>query len=360
MDAFSRLGIAGDGQLGRMLTEAAKQLGITVVVYGTSGASPAGQIAPEMIVAPNYQDPTLWSSFAQSVQVVTAEWENVPAPMLRFLAESVPVFPSPRCFEIASDRRREKEFAASLGIPPAPYLNINPGSEMVVVKYILPGILKTCSGGYDGHGQTAITTEAEFEAARAKITTSHVLERRLAFACEISLIGVRSVVGEIALYPVVRNIHEQGILRRTIVGETPAGNADIPEKVRTRAARMMIAILKALDYVGVLAVEMFVLPDGQIIFNEMAPRVHNSGHWTIEGCVTSQFENHVRAVCGLRLGSTKLTCQGAIMHNVLGDEITPYRTGQSHPCGVGQFFHDYGKAEVRPGRKMGHLTTIYK
>ncbi len=360
MSIFTRLGIAGDGQLGRMMIEAAKRLGITVIAYGTSRASPVGQIAPDMFLAPNYQDPTLWGSFARSVQVVTPEWESVPKEMLYDLAQSIPVRPSPRCFEIASDRRLEKEFAASLSIPPAPYLNIDPGSEMVVVKYILPGILKTCSGGYDGHGQTAITTEAEFEAVRAKITVPYVLERRLAFTYEASIIGARSLAGEIALYPVVRNIHEHGILRRTIVGETPAGNADIPEKVRRRAARMMSAILKALDYVGVLAIEMFVMPNGQIIFNEMAPRVHNSGHWTIEGCKTSQFENHVRAVCGLPLGSTELTCSGAVMHNVLGDEITPYRTGQSHPCGIDQFFHDYGKAEARPGRKMGHLTTIYR
>lgn len=359
-----RLGIAGDGQLARMMAQAAPPLGIEVIVYGTSRASPAGQVVREMVVAEDYYDPTAWQRFAKSVDVVTAEWENVPVPMLQFLEKSVPVFPSPRCFEISSNRQLEKEFAKSLGIATAPYLSVAPGQKLdaALVARHLPGILKTCSGGYDGHGQISINTLQEFNNEQAIInvsSTSGVLERRLTFSYEISVIGVRSRSGEIALYPPVHNRHEKGVLRHTFYG-THGAWTGIPPQVREEAELMTRTILEHLDYVGVLAVEMFVMPDETVLFNEMAPRVHNSGHWTIEGCLTSQFANHVLAVCDFPLGRIEPRCQSAVMMNILGEEIEPYRKGPVPLLGLGRntFIHDYGKAEVRPGRKMGHLTAV--
>lgn len=355
----TRLGVAGDGQLARMMAQAATSLDIEVIVYGASLQSPAGQLVKEMIAA-GYQDRDAWAIFANTVQAVTAEWENVPVSMLQYMEKSVPVYPSPRCFEISSNRRLEKEFAAGLGITTAPYLNITADTvlDSETVAPYLPGILKTCSGGYDSLGQTSVNSLPELEAARAKKSTSYVLEKRLDFAYEVSVIGVRSIMGEIALYPAVRNTHEHGILRHTVFGETSRGNVAIPRIVREEASDMIRVILDELQYVGVLAVEMFVMPGGKLIFNEMAPRVHNSGHWTIEGCKTSQFANHVLAVCGRPLGSTEPMCRGAIMTNVLGDEILPYRQGQGDMFGGG-VFHDYGKVDVKPRRKMGHVTITY-
>lgn len=353
------LGIAGDGQLARMMIQSAASPRIRIVIYGGSEISPAGQIAQNMIVA-KYDDRVAWGQFARSVDRVTAEWENVPVPMLQFLEKSVPVYPSPHCFEVSSDRRLEKKFATSLGISTAPYLDVTPDTTLdseMILSY-LPGILKTCSGGYDSLGQTSVNNLQELGDAVAKITAPHVLEKRLDFAYEISVVGVRSVLGEVELYPAVRNTHERGILRHTVFGETPRGDAAIPRRVREQADDMVRTILRQLEYVGVLAVEMFVMPDGKLFFNEMAPRVHNSGHWTIEGCQTSQFENHVRAVCGMLLGWTKPLCRGAVMTNILGNEILPYRQGQGDMFGGG-VLHDYGKVDVKPRRKMGHVTTLY-
>lgn len=355
-----RLGIAGDGQLARMMAQAAAPYGIEVVVYGMSHTSPAGQVVKEMIIGKDYDDSFAWERFADSVDVVTAEWENVPTSMLRYLEDSIPVFPSPRCFEISSDRLLEKRFATKLGIATAPYLAVSPHKKLddaTVVRY-LPGILKTCSGGYDGHGQTSIGTLQKFKDAQTVITTPRVLEKRLTFSYEMSVIGVRSRSGEIFIYPPVHNQHENGILRHTFFG-AHGGWTEIPPKVYEEARRVTWTVLEKLNYVGVLAVELFVMPDETIVFNEMAPRVHNSGHWTIEGCRTSQFANHVLAVCGHPLGRIEPLCENAVMTNILGNEIEPYRNGQFRPS-ADQFFHDYGKADVRPGRKMGHVTTIYK
>lgn len=351
-----RLGISGDGQLGRMLAQACVPLDIEVTVYGKSPNSPAGKVVKHFMAA-DFLDPVAWEHFATTVDIVTPEWENVPLEMLDFLKDFIQVWPSPYCFKIFSHRLLEKWFAGSLGIATAPYLNVERSTNSDLIAPYLPVILKSCSGGYDGHNQTAIGTVEEFGLAIAKITDTHVVEKRMPFAYEISVIGVRSTLGEIALYPAVRNTHERGILRRTVFGEIP-DNEPIPADVRRQAFEIVTAMLEKLRYVGVLAVEMFVMNDGRIIVNEMAPRVHNSGHWTIEGCKTSQFTNHVLAVCGRALQRIEPQCKGAIMENILGDEIIPYRKGEIR-LGDNQFFHDYEKADVRPDRKMGHLTTLF-
>ncbi len=359
-----RIDFIGDGQLARMMILAAQRMGgVSTRVYGTNSASPAGLVADETFVAP-YTDETAWPLFAESALVVTPEWENVPLGLLSYLqAHGAQVHPSPKVFGIASQRNQEKSFAQSLGITTAPYLFVADSGTTVeesVLAGYLPGIFKTCSGGYDGLGQTAVTTLAEFEQAKAGITVPHLFEKRLDFAFEISVVGVRSRGGDIRFYPAVRNEHQGGILRKTYVGRVPGeeGRAHIPDMVRYQANSVARRLLEALDYVGVLGVEMFVMPDDSLVFNEMAPRVHNSGHWTIEGCRTSQFENHVRAVMGLPLESIQPLCRGAVMDNLLGDAITPYREGK--PLLPNQHFHDYHKSEIRPPRKMGHVTTIYR
>lgn len=349
------LGLIGDGQLARMKIQAARRLGIEVVLYGTSRNSPAGRIVEKMIVAADYYDEKAWAEFAKLVDVATPEWENVPRVMLRALKKmGVKVSPNPDCFEISSDRLLEKQFAASLGIATAPYLSIPLSTEEDLESYF-PGILKTRSGGYDGKYQIAINDVQDLEKALLKVTVPCILEKRLDFAYEISVVGVRTVGGMISLYPAVRNVHENGILRQTTF--CTEGENSIPKNVRESAAQMITTILECFHYVGVLAVEMFVMPDGKILFNEIAPRVHNSGHWTIEGCSTSQFENHVRAVCDLPLGQIKPRCQKAVMLNVLGDEIMAYRRNEMVLL-LRDFFHDYEKTDIKPGRKMGHLTMI--
>lgn len=339
------LGILGGGQLGRMIALAGYPLGVTSTVLepasGSSAAQVCGHIAGEF---DNYQ--ALYE-LAKTSDVVTLEFENVSVESARWLAERVPVFPPPRALEVSQERFAEKEFFTSLGIPTPPYAAIENESDFrAALRSIgLPSVLKTRRFGYDGKGQTVIRTQADAEAAWQKLGGRPlILEGFVPFDRELSLIAVRGRDGQITTYPLIENTHIDGILHRSIA---PA--PDTGEELTERSAEFAARVLTELDSVGVLCIEWF--QDGpRLLANEMAPRVHNSGHWTIEGALTSQFENHVRAVCGLPLGKTDAVGFSA-MYNFIGS-VPPSAEVLTNPDA---HLHVYGKSS-RPGRKVGHVT----
>jgi 5-(carboxyamino)imidazole ribonucleotide synthase len=350
----STIGILGSGQLGRMLAIAAARLGLKTHIY-CEESGPAFDVATRTTKAA-FDDAAALARFADAVGAVTFEFENVPIAAVQRLAARVPVHPSARALEVAQDRLAEKQFISDLGIPVAPFCAIDGADELAVAiqRFGSQSILKTRRLGYDGKGQASIepgtSVATAWDAVGGKPS---VLEQRVAFACEISALIVRDHTGALALYDCPRNTHAGGILRRSAV---PAGllAADLD-----RAREIASAIAAALDYVGVLAVEMFYLgPDepagNRLMVNEIAPRVHNSGHWTIEACAVSQFENHMRAVAGWPLGST-LRHSDAEMVNLIGADALAWETLAAEP---GACLHLYGKREARPGRKMGHVTRL--
>ena len=351
----STIGILGSGQLGRMLATAASRLGLKTHIY-CAESGPAFDVATRTTKAP-FNDTAALTQFARAVQAVTYEFENVPIATAQHLAGLVPVRPSAKALEVAQDRLVEKQFISALAIPVAPFHAIDDaaGLRAALGRFAAPAILKTRRLGYDGKGQTRVAPGSDVEAAWKTIgAQSSVLEKRIAFACEISALVVRSQSGEIATYDCPVNTHENGILRRSAVP------ANLPEGDIVRARAIAQAIAAALDYVGVLAVEMFYLgagaPEAQrVMVNEIAPRVHNSGHWTIEACGISQFENHVRAVAGWPLGSTERH-SNAEMVNLIGQEALDWQKLAAEP---GVCLHLYGKREARPGRKMGHVTRLF-
>lgn len=354
------LGILGGGQLGRMLALAAARLGLRAHVLAPEGDCPAGEVAAATTIAP-YTDEAALAAFAAAVDVVTYEFENVPAETVDALERlGARAAPGRRALEVAQDRLLEKEFAISLGAATAPY---HPVDDLASLEEGLrrvgrPAILKTRRFGYDGKGQTVIAagdgdlrsawTEATKKAWDEIGARPSILEGFVDFDCEISVIGARGRDGAIALYDPPRNIHRGGILRRSSV---PSG---APAQAQEAARRFTAELLGALDYVGVVGVEFFVLRDGSIAVNEFAPRVHNSGHWTIEACAVSQFEQHVRAVCGWPLGDPARHSD-ATMENLIGDEADAWRELARDPA---LSLHLYGKREALPGRKMGHVTRI--
>ncbi len=355
----STIGILGCGQLGRMLAMAAARLGLkTHVLCDTTG--PAFDVATAATKAA-FDDAAALAAFARSVDAVTYEFENVRVDTARMLAPIVPVRPSPRALEVAQDRLVEKRFIAGLGLPVAPFEAVD-GPEALhaaIARLAAPGaILKSRRLGYDGKGQAGIEAGSDMAAAAASAWAAvggapSVLERRVAFQCEISALIVRGHDGAMAAYDCPHNIHVRGILRRSIV---PCG---LPEPDLAEARAIASRIAEALDYVGVLAVEMFYLgadaPAGaRLLVNEVAPRVHNSGHWTIEACTVSQFENHIRAVAGWPLGATRRHSD-AEMTNLIGDEADTWLqlAGEEGAC-----LHLYGKHQARAGRKMGHVTRL--
>ena len=340
-----RLGILGGGQLGRMIALAGYPLGVRTTVLDPSGEACAAQVCPQ--IRGEFDDLQALYQLAQASDVVTFEFENVPVESARWLAERVPVFPPPRALEVSQDRFVEKNFLQSLGIPTPPFAAIESRTEFdVAIELIgLPAVLKTRRFGYDGKGQVVIRTLAEVDAAWEKLGGRPlILEAFVPFDRELSMLAVRGRDGQIATYPLVENEHRDGILHRSIA---PAG--DTGEELTERAAEFASRILGELNYVGMLAIEWF--QDGpRLLANEMAPRVHNSGHWTIEGARTSQFENHVRAVCGLPLGRCDAIGVSA-MFNFIGavpDAASVLKLPEAH-------LHDYGK-DPRPGRKVGHVT----
>ena len=346
----STIGIMGGGQLGRMLAVAAAQLGYRSHIYAPGASGPASEVAARWTNGA-YDDAAAVAAFAAQVDVVTYEFENVAVDALRGLAN---VRPGVRALEVAQDRLAEKHFAAEHGGTPAPFRPVNSADELRAALDELggPAILKTRRMGYDGKGQARINDPGEAAAAWLKIGgRPAVLEGLVAFEAEYSIILARGPDGAVVRWPAATNQHKDGILHRSVVP-----SHGIVAAQEAAAAALATRFAEALDYVGVLACEFFAGADGPV-FNEMAPRVHNSGHWTIEGAVVSQFENHIRAVCGLPFGSTALAGQGADMVNLLGNDVRTWSTILSDPAA---HLHLYGKGEARPGRKMGHVTRVVR
>jgi len=339
------IGILGGGQLGYMLALAGYPLGLHFRFLDPSPEAPVGRIAQR--VTADYTDEAALEKFASGLELVTYEFENVPVEAARFLAERVPVYPPPAALEAAQDRFAEKSLFRKLGIATTEFAPVSNQSEFDdAVKTIgLPAVLKTSRMGYDGKGQWILRTAEDAAKAKSEMpAVKLILERFVPFTRELSVLAVRSRTGEIAIYPLVENHHRSGILRLSLA---PAPRLD-PE-IQRAAERAAHRILESLKYVGVLAIEFFEHQD-ELLANEMAPRVHNSGHWTIEGAVTSQFENHLRAVLGLPLGSTGPAGHCAML-NLIGDlpeSADVLAVPDSH-------LHLYGKFS-RPGRKLGHVT----
>ncbi len=346
----STIGMMGGGQLGRMIALAAAELGYRVHVFTPETDSPCAQVSARATVA-DYGDTAALDAFAREVDVVTLEFENLPVEALDRIARVRPVRPSSAVLRIAQDRLLEKDFCRKLGIGTAPYRLIDTLADLKAAVRGLgrPAVLKTRRLGYDGKGQVKIAAETDLAEALAALKGAPaILEGYVDFACEVSVIAGRSLDGGIVTYPVVENRHENHILATTIA---PAAVAN---EVSAEARRIATALIGALDVVGLLAVEMFVTPNGRVLVNELAPRPHNSGHWTIEGCPTSQFAQLVRAVVGLPLGPVEPFVP-AEMRNLIGDAVHDWPKLVADPDA---HLHLYGKAEARPGRKMGHVTRL--
>lgn len=344
------IGILGNGQLGRMTAQAAIRMGYNVACYGPDSApTPCGQAGAREVQGA-YDDLVALAAFAQSVDVMTFEFENVSTAATDVASQHIPVHPSGAVLHTTQDRIREKAALVDAGIPVAPYSVVHQVSDLEAGPF--PGILKTAQSGYDGKGQRMVHNVSEAtDALNAFGGVPCVLEGLVPFLWEGSVVGARNAAGDVALYPLVQNIHTHHILDTTLV---PAPLAS--KELQASAAELAVRILDSLDVIGVLCIEMFITENG-IIVNELAPRPHNSGHWSIEGAVTSQFEQHVRAVCGLPLGSTDLRAPAAAMANLLGDcWPEPDFVGALADPRVS--LHLYGKQEARAGRKMGHLTAV--
>ena len=348
------IGILGSGQLGRMLAMAALKLGLRCHIYAPESDAPAYDAASARTIA-SFEDEGALARFAEAVDVVTYEFENVPIACVEFLARKVPVRPGARALALTQDRLVEKTFLRDLGVATAPFAGVDDAGALVraVVDLGRPSILKTRRFGYDGKGQALIREGSNAPALHRGLGGGPmILEGFVAFERETSVIAARSLEGAVAAFDLCENEHERHILARTHV---PARVAPGLEAAARGLARQ---ILEALDYVGVLAVELFVARDEngveRLIVNELATRVHNSGHWTIEGAQTSQFEQHIRAIAGWPLGATAR--RGRIeMHNLIGVEAEEWRDILAEP---NLSLHLYGKLEARPGRKMGHVTRV--
>ncbi len=345
------LGILGGGQLGRYAVMAAATMGYRTIVLDPDPSAPAGLLAHEHLVAA-YDDPQALRRLALDCDAVTTEFENPPAAALDELAGTVVVAPSPSAVRVAQDRIEEKRFLVENGFPVGPHQVLEGDDPMVDISLVDSGaIVKTARLGYDGKGQRSVSGVAETLAAWAELGgVACVVERRLDLETELSVIVGRTAAGDVEAWPVSENRHVDGILDLSVV---PAA---IPARLADRAVGLAMAISDALGYVGVLAVELFVV-DGGLLINELAPRPHNSGHWTLDASVTSQYEQQVRAVCGLGLGSTAMTAPSIAMVNLLGDlwegGDPDWTVVLDDPCAK---LHLYGKSQPRPGRKMGHLT----
>ena len=343
------VGIIGGGQLGRMLGLAAARLGIRAHVYDPHENPCAAQVAAEFTRAA-FDDADALARFAAQVDVVTYEFENLPSAPLAALGDKLR--PGVRSLTVSQDRAEEKAFITGTGAKVAPWRTIDTSADLglAIAELGLPLVLKTRRYGYDGKGQAWVhAAEGAAEAWASIGNQPAVAEQAIRFDAEFSVILARAAGGECRAFDSPRNIHEAGILRRSIL---PAGDAIEPHLPAARA--QAAAIAEALGHVGVLTVEYFACPDGPLV-NEIAPRVHNSGHWTIEGAATSQFEQHIRAICDLPLGTTTLRAEHIEMHNLIGEEIDAW-PGLLDEQGAA--LHHYGKGDARPGRKMGHVTLL--
>lgn len=349
------LGILGGGQLGRMFLVAAKTMGYRVTVLDPDPRSPAGLLADVHLCVP-YNDPAALAEMAKNCDAITTEFENVDADSMRWLAQHVPVSPSGDNVAIAQDRLQEKSYINQAGLPTAPWLALEDASALDQdLSLFLPGIVKTARLGYDGKGQIRVTTVEEVRAALAQLKNQRcILEKMLPLASEMSVIVARTGPAQAAVFPVAENEHVDGILDVSIIP------ARISSSLTQQAQQMALNLADSLAYVGVMAVEFFVLQDGSLVINEIAPRPHNSGHYTLDACLSSQFEQQVRAMCGLTPAQTDLL-RPAVMVNLLGDvwgkngESPDWRVLLDAP---NVKLHLYGKQEARPGRKMGHFTVL--
>lgn len=348
----SVIGILGGGQLGRMLAMAAARLGYKVIIFDPDANAPAAQVANEHVSA-GYDDSAALEKFARRCDVVTYEFENVPVAAAQTIAAVVPVFPKPNALEAAQDRVIEKSFLNSIGVETAPFRIVEtlPDLTAALATFGGSGVLKTRRFGYDGKGQAVLKNASAAEAAKAFGELGGaglILEGFVPFEAEISVIAARGLDGRIECYDPARNVHRNGILASSSV---PSG---FPAAVEQAAKDAAAAILEALDYIGTIGVEFFVLGGGKLLVNEIAPRVHNSGHWTEAGCVISQFEQHVRAVSGLPLGDPARHSD-CVMENLIGFDV---EKAVALAAEAGVYLHLYGKAEPRTGRKMGHFTRV--
>lgn len=346
----STLGILGGGQLGRMLAIAAAELGYQTHIYCPEAGSPAFEVATHHTIG-SYEDLAAMETFARQVNVVTYEFENIPSNGVKHIELLVPVRPGADVLSLCQNRLREKTFVRELGIGTAEFRGVTSleTCQAAVKALGTPCVLKTTEMGYDGKGQVTIFEANEAERAWNMLKTQEaILEAFVDFRMELSVIVARSVTGEVARYPAVQNIHKQHILDTTIVP------APVDGAVAEQAQAMAVKIAEGAKLEGVLAIEMFLTRDHSLLVNELAPRPHNSGHWSIDACVTSQFEQCVRAICGLPLGSTERLCD-AEMKNLIGNAVNDWEKYVAMPNAK---LHLYGKKETRPGRKMGHVTIL--
>lgn len=347
------IGILGGGQLGRMSAIAAARLGITAHIFCPEKDCPASLVTPYFTCA-SYEDKKALREFAKQVDVITYEFENIPLETIGFLKQSTPVYPDSKLLEVSQNRIKEKDFLNSIGIPTAPWAPCNKAEDIDVTLgkwQTRKCIIKTVRFGYDGKSQVFHTDNDNTLESWKKLNTQEaVIEGVIDFDCEISIIIARDLMGQSVAYPAVMNEHKNHILDKTIAP------APVTAQIMQDASDMAHRLAEAVDLVGVLALELFVTKDGNLLANEIAPRTHNSGHWTIDACSVSQFENHVRCVCALPVGST-LPHSAAEMINLIGDDVNDLdrylEMDHTH-------IHLYGKKEARPGRKMGHVTILKK
>ncbi|MCA8927970.1 MAG: 5-(carboxyamino)imidazole ribonucleotide synthase [Alphaproteobacteria bacterium] len=342
------IGVLGGGQLGRMFALAAARLGYRVHVFAPEADNPTEQVCAAATHA-GYDDTAALKAFAAACDVVTYEFENVPVDAAETIAATTPVRPAPDWLRVAQDRRREKAFVQAAGAEVAAYKAIATAADLTQPGLSFPGILKTAQSGYDGKGQVRVADASDLPAAWESLgRVPCVLEAVVPFERELSVIVARGADGRVQCFPPVENRHENHILAETIA---PAPVAD---SVAAKAVALAESIARHGDLVGLVAVEMFLLPDGGLLVNELAPRPHNSGHWSMDACQTDQFEQCVRAVCGLPLGGTAVLAP-ARMRNLLGDAVDDWARYLADPTA---HLHLYGKGEARPGRKMGHVNFV--
>lgn len=343
------IGILGGGQLGRMLSVAASRLGFKTCIFEPGGDCPASHVSNYHFQKP-YEDAAALQAFAEAVDVITYEFENIPTAALDVIEAVRPVRPSRRALQVSQDRLTEKTFLSDLGLQTAPFAAVDDAESLTAAldQICAPSILKTRRFGYDGKGQARITSADDApQALQDMVGQPAILEGFVEFSCEISVIGARGLDGQVACFDPGENVHREGILRTTTVP------AHVTAGQRADAVLLTGKILNALDYVGVLGVELFVTPGGLIV-NEIAPRVHNSGHWTQQGCSVDQFEQHIRAVAGWPLGDGSRHTD-VVMENLIGDDMDRVPNIAKEPAAS---LHLYGKADTKPGRKMGHVNRV--
>jgi 5-(carboxyamino)imidazole ribonucleotide synthase len=357
----SVLGVLGGGQLGAMFTVAAYRLGYHVAVWDPDPEAPAHRVATHSFPFP-FTDQHVLARFADLVSVVTYEWENIPAELCRALEQRKPVCPSSAILSVIQDRITQKNFLASHGFSTPPFAGLaSPDQLLSTVRQIgYPALCKTATAGYDGKGQWRISRESEVREVEHAILESArpgmrwIVESLVPFERELSILVVRGADGQSCTYPIVENEHEEGILRTTMV---PASGSSA---VASQAAVLAIQAIDRLEGVGVFCLELFQLPTGELLINEIAPRPHNSGHYTLDVCSVSQFEQQVRAICGMPLGEVRLLSP-AVMLNLIGDDAAPLMKGAGCRALLdipGAVLHLYGKRVIRPRRKMGHVTFL--